>query len=76
MSVHFLSQSVDWATPKGVYDELDREFHFNDDPCPLYGANGADGLSREWGGGDVRQSTVRSSHRRVDRQSVVRESAR
>ena len=50
MSVHFLSQSVDWATPRGVYDELDAEFHFNDDPCPLYGADGADGLSRQWGG--------------------------
>ena len=50
VSVHFLSQNVDWATPKGVYDELDREFHFNDDPCPLYGADGADGLAREWGG--------------------------
>ena len=49
MSVHFMSQSVDWATPKGVYDALDEEFHFNDDPCPLYGVESEDGLSREWG---------------------------
>ena len=49
MSVHFMSQSVEWATPKGVYDELDGEFHFNDDPCPLYGVESADGLAREWG---------------------------
>lgn len=49
MSVHFMSQSVDWATPRAVYDELDREFHFNDDPCPLYGVNESDGLGRAWG---------------------------
>jgi hypothetical protein len=50
MSVHFMSMSVDWATPKAVYDALDAEFHFTDDPCPLYGADGENGLEREWGG--------------------------
>ena len=49
MSVHFMSQSVDWATPKGVFDALDAEFRFNDDPCPLYGASHEDGLARPWG---------------------------
>ena len=49
MSVHFMSQSVDWATPRGVYDALNAEFHFNDDPCPLYGAETQNGLAREWG---------------------------
>lgn len=50
MSVHFMSQSVDWATPPGVYAELDDEFHFDFDPCPLYGASSAvDGLAVEWG---------------------------
>jgi len=33
-------------TPGAVYDILNREFDFDDDPCPLRG-NG--GLSREWG---------------------------
>jgi hypothetical protein len=42
----FTSVSVHWATPVEVYQTLDAEFHFNDDPCPLHG-NG--GLSREWG---------------------------
>jgi len=37
VSVHFKSQSVDWATPKAVYDELNKEFVFNFDPCPLGG---------------------------------------
>ncbi len=39
----------DWSTPQKVYRELDTEFHFADDPCPLHGAEGLiDGLSREW----------------------------
>lgn len=41
-----ISKSDDWRTPKWLYDELDNEFHFNDDPCPI-GGNG--GLDREWG---------------------------
>ena len=43
----FQSQSVDWATPQALYEDLDKEFHFNDDPCPLRAMT--DGLSREWG---------------------------
>lgn len=47
MNVHFLSQTDHWSTPKVVYDGLNQEFCFNDDPCPL---NGSGGLDREWGG--------------------------
>ena len=43
MSVHFSSQTVEWPTPKKVYEELDREFAFNFDPCPIGGEN--DGLA-------------------------------
>jgi site-specific DNA-methyltransferase (adenine-specific) len=50
MSVHFMSQSVDWATPEWLYAELDKEFGFDFDPCPLYGASsGVDGLTIPWG---------------------------
>lgn len=44
----FTSMTPHWATPQALYDELDAEFHFTDDPCPL---NGDGGLSpdREWG---------------------------
>lgn len=51
MSVHFLSMSVDWATPKAVYDALDAEFHFDYDPCSLYVPNAlaVDGLTSDWG---------------------------
>ena len=31
------SLSSHWATPKWLYDELDKEFHFDFDPCPLGG---------------------------------------
>ncbi len=42
----FSSASQHWSTPKDLYDELDKEFHFNDDPCPLHGEGG---LDRRWG---------------------------
>jgi site-specific DNA-methyltransferase (adenine-specific) len=42
--VVFSSQSVEWATPAAVYDQLHAEFHFDLDPCPL-GRGGGDGLS-------------------------------
>lgn len=46
--VLFKSQSVEWATPVGVYDELNREFQFDFDPCPLGGTE--DGLVKDWSG--------------------------
>lgn len=49
MKVHYSSASPDWSTPRDVYHALDNEFHFTDDPCPLYGADGEDGLVRDWG---------------------------
>ena len=35
-----------WRTPDKIYELLDEEFHFDDDPCPLHGD---DGLKRRWG---------------------------
>lgn len=43
MNVHFSSASVEWATPVGVKAELDAEFRFDFDPCPLGGTQ--DGLA-------------------------------
>jgi len=40
-------KSDNWQTPKGLYNELDYEFKFDDDPCPLNPT--VDGLSRDWG---------------------------
>lgn len=38
---------MDWRTPKAIYDELDKEFHFDNDPCPPYPTD--DGLKGDWG---------------------------
>jgi hypothetical protein len=42
----FTSASCHWATPKALYEAMNAEFHFNDDPCPL---GGTGGLDRPWG---------------------------
>lgn len=42
----WLENSDHWATPKYLYDELDREFHFDFDPCPLHST--FDGLTMDW----------------------------
>lgn len=44
-----ISGHDNWSTPSEVYDPLDAEFHFNDDPCPLWGEENEEGLDREWG---------------------------
>jgi site-specific DNA-methyltransferase (adenine-specific) len=44
--------SDNWETPKYFYDELDKEFHFDFDPCPLNEGlitPENDGLLIEWG---------------------------
>lgn len=44
--VMFSSASDHWATPNETYEALDKEFNFNDDPCPI---GGGGGLERQWG---------------------------
>jgi len=39
--------SDEWKTPEWLYSNLDREFRFDFDPCPL--GPGFDGLECEWG---------------------------
>jgi len=41
-----LPNNDSWRTPKELYDKLNIEFAFNDDPCPI---GGDGGLNREWG---------------------------
>ncbi len=41
--VVFSSATVEWRTPVKVYEELNREFNFDLDPCPLGGTE--DGLA-------------------------------
>ena len=47
-----LNHSDNWATPKVLYDELNKEFSFDFDPCPLVEGPivpEKDGLLIEWG---------------------------
>ena len=46
----FSNVTADWSTPAEVYRDLDAEFHFTLDPCPL---NGTLGLQRSWKGEHV-----------------------
>jgi hypothetical protein len=49
--VLFKSESVEWPTPKAVYDKLHQEFRFDHDPCPLgCSENGLATLFHEWRG--------------------------
>lgn len=41
-----LKHSDNWETPPSIFDDLNQEFNFNFDPCPLYAD--FDGLSIEW----------------------------
>lgn len=57
----FSSATDLWATPPDFFEELDREFHFNLDPCadetnhktPRYFTKEDDGLTKDWGGARV-----------------------
>jgi hypothetical protein len=40
------SKNDNWETPKYLYDELNKEFNFDFDPCPLNSS--FDGLSIDW----------------------------
>jgi site-specific DNA-methyltransferase (adenine-specific) len=45
-----LDNHDNWATPKELYDKLNKEYNFDFDPCPLNHDTALwDGLSVEWG---------------------------
>lgn len=54
----FSSNSEEWYTPKDFYDELNKEFHFDLDPCATkqnhkckrYFTKAQNGLIQDWGG--------------------------
>ena len=55
-SVHFSSETNEWATPQEFYNELNREFQFTLDPCATkenakckkYYTVEQDGLIQNW----------------------------
>lgn len=54
----FSSKTDEWATPRDLFDELDREFHFETDVCATkenakcarFFTRQQDGLAQKWGG--------------------------
>jgi phage N-6-adenine-methyltransferase len=57
-SVHFRSESCEWATPQDLFDQLNAEFGFETDvcataenaKCSAYFTKEQDGLRQEWKG--------------------------
>lgn len=60
-----LINSDHWATPKWLYDELNKEFNFDFDPCPLHAE--FDGLLVEWG----KSNFVNPPYNRVDKPKFI-----
>lgn len=60
------AKTVEWATPQAFFDKLNEEFHFTLDPCSTHeNAKCAnhytieeDGLSQNWGGDSILQSSI------------------
>ena len=54
----FSKQTDEWSTPQELFDNLDKEFNFDLDPCAtkenakcsLFYTKEQDGLSKSWGG--------------------------
>ena len=63
-----LEASDHWATPKSLYDELNNEFNFDFDPCPLHAD--FDGLAVEWG----QSNFVNPPYNRVDKPRFIQKS--
>lgn len=57
-----------WATPQWLYDELNREFHFDFDPCPLHSQ--FDGISSgvKWGVSNF----INPPYNRIDKPRFIR----
>lgn len=54
-----------WQTPQWLYDELDAEFQFDYDPCPIQAE--FDGLTLSWG----RSNFVNPPYNRIDKPKFI-----
>lgn len=74
----FSSNTDQWATPQEFFDELNREFNFNLDPCAdetnhkckTYFDKAIDGLKQSWGVLRILQSSIRQRNREVGSQGL------
>lgn len=80
----FSSNTNEWATPKALFEELDKEFHFNLDPCATpenakckhFYTIEDDGLIQGWGGVScILQPSVWEGDRQVGEEMLRREFA-
>ena len=60
-----LENNDHWATPRWLYDKLDKEFRFDFDPCPLHAD--FDGLKIDWG----RCNFVNPPYNRIDKPKFI-----
>jgi len=60
--------SDDWATPPWLYDQLNEEFKFDFDPCPLHAD--FNGLSIEWG----KSNFINPPYNKKDKQMFIAKS--
>jgi len=54
-----------WATPDWLYDELNKEFKFDFDPCPLN--SDFDGLKVKWG----KSNFINPPYNRIDKPKFI-----
>ena len=54
-----------WQTPQWLYDDLDREFNFDFDPCPIHAD--FDGLAIPWG----KSNFINSPYDRVNKPKFI-----
>jgi len=55
-----------WQTPQWLYDELDKEFNFDFDPCPIYAD--FNGLEVEWGNSNF----INPPYNRIDKPKFIK----
>lgn len=74
IDVMYSSKTDQWATPEDFFEELDKEFHFDLDPCAdetnhkceHYFTKEQNGLKQDWGGASrLLQSTIWQSNHRL-----------
>lgn len=58
--------SDDWQTPQWLYDQLDKEFNFDFDPCPNF--SDFDGLIIPWG----QSNFVNPPYNKIDKPKFIR----
>lgn len=64
-----LNHKDHWATPPHVYMQLDKEYHFDFDPCPLnHDLNLWDGTKVPWG----QRNFINPPYNLIDKQAFVK----